>query len=63
MINAKEMTRGELVEALQISEWTLQRALDQLHIEGKRSDPTDRRKVLFPPDTVERIRQWLKDNS
>lgn len=63
MIEAQEMTRGELADALHISEWTLQRALDQLNIVGKRSDPTDRRKVLFPSDTLDRIREWLEKTS
>jgi predicted transcriptional regulator len=59
MIEAKEMTKAELAEALGISEWTLQRALDQLHIEGRR-EMSDRRKVLYPPDTLDRVRQWLQ---
>lgn len=61
MIDEKAMTKEELAEALGIKVWTLQRALDQLQIEGKR-DLSDRRRVVYPPDTLMRVRQWLERN-
>lgn len=52
------MTAGEIADALGASETAVKTAIRDMGIEGKRPW-NDRRKVVYPDGTLERVRQWL----
>jgi hypothetical protein len=45
------------------TEYSISRAIEALNLSdtGKR-DITDRRRIIYPPGTLEKVRKWLETN-
>lgn len=56
-----EVTITEIMAALNITRYTALLALKDLNIKGH-SPWNDRRKVEYPPGTIEKVREWLERN-
>lgn len=60
--NTEAITITELQEVLNITPYTARMAITALGIKG--STPNhDRRRIEYPPGTVRKVREWLKENS
>jgi hypothetical protein len=59
---ADELTAPEIADRLRANLTSVRQALDEMQIEGRRPW-TDRRKVVYPQGTLERVRQWLEAHS
>lgn len=54
-------TVAEMAAALGATEYSVNRAVAALGLLDKsEKDITDRRRTIYPPGTLEKVRQWLK---
>ncbi len=61
MTSEKGLTAREIGERLGVTEYTVQRAVDQMNIKGERPRH-DRRRVEYPEGTLEKVNEWLENN-
>lgn len=57
------MTLPEICEAIGARRPSVEKALDALGIKPARLDLSDRRRLVYPAGTAEKVRQWLLANS
>jgi len=55
------MTAAEIASKLGASEYSVQRALLSLQVPSKK-DISDRRRTIYPPDCVDKVKKWLESN-
>ncbi|MBA2680574.1 MAG: hypothetical protein H0U76_19530 [Ktedonobacteraceae bacterium] len=55
------MTAAEIAGELGATEYSVNRAISALRIQGKK-DITDRRRLIYPPGSVDKVKVWLESN-
>ena len=59
----KMMTLQEICEEIGAKETSVRKALDWLNIRPSRADLTDRRRLVYPPGTSGKVKDWLLQNA
>lgn len=57
------MTFQEICDAIGARRPSVEKALDALDIKAARLDLSDRRRLVYPAGTAERVRQWLLEHT
>lgn len=55
------MTAVEIASKIGTTEYSVNRAILALGLyDSRKSDMNDRRRTIYPPETLEKVRQWLE---
>ena len=61
--NDEWMTAAEIAKAIGTSEYSVNRAIALLGLaKESKKDLADRRRIIYPSGTLEKVRQWLEEN-